>query len=208
MQSGLKLVTAPSEEPLTRSEAKLHLRLDTNETSPAVAHSDDTIVDALIVAARKWAESYQGRAYITQTWDLYLDSFPDENCVKIPLPPLQSVQSIIYKDSAGVAQTVSFLDPSGTAQLETTDYLVDISSAWAGKLYLKYGKSWPSTYAEAQAVIIRFICGYGAAEEVPEDVKTAMLMKISDLYENRGDGANSSGGAVKSLLDSDRILPI
>jgi uncharacterized phiE125 gp8 family phage protein len=200
------MTTAPAEEPVSRDEAKLHLKID---TSPPTAHPDDSLVDVLIKAARRWCERYQNRAYVTQTWTLYLDRFPDEDYVEIPLPPLQCVESMTYKDAAGTTQTVSFLDPSGTAQLETDDYLVDVARK-PGRLYLKYGAYWPSTLDEAQAVQIRFVAGYGLAADIPEEVKSAICLKLSDLYENRGDEA--PGGrfeaAVESLLWPDRIMPI
>lgn len=203
---GLKLTTAPAEEPVTRNEAKLHLRLD---TSPMTAHPDDTLVDALIKTARRWCEGFQNRSYITQTWTLYLDSFPDGGYIELPKPPLQYVTEIVYKDGSGTEQTVSFADPSGGYQLETDDYLVDIARE-PGRLYLKYGASWPTTYGQAQDVQITFTAGYGAAAAVPDEIAQAILLKLSDLYENRGDAPaqNAFEQAAKSLLWTDRIVPV
>ena len=75
--------TAPTTEPVTISEAKAHLRVDEN-----VAEEDELIA-AYIAAAREYCEGFQNRAYITQTWELWLDSFPDKDYIEIPLPPLQ-----------------------------------------------------------------------------------------------------------------------
>lgn len=80
----LKLKTAPAVEPITLDEAKLHLKVDSAD--------DNALITALITTARQLAEKETQRAFITQTWQMYLDSAPVE--VDIPKPPLQSVESI------------------------------------------------------------------------------------------------------------------
>lgn len=197
----LKLITAPSVEPLTLNEAKIHLRID---TSPATTHPDDSLITGHIKAARKWCENFQRRTYVTQTWDLFLDCFPDTDHIDIPLPPLQSVSYVKYKDGSGTLQTLS-----------SEYYIVDTNKE-PGRIALAYGQSWPSTYGEIQDVQIRFVCGYGdAAADVPDEIKSAMYLKISDLYENRGDadmrssiGDNNYERAAKSYLWQDRDLRV
>ncbi len=49
---------------------------------------EDSLITGFITAAREYCEGYQNRAYITQTWELLLDEFPD-SVIQIPLPPLQ-----------------------------------------------------------------------------------------------------------------------
>jgi uncharacterized phiE125 gp8 family phage protein len=184
----LKLITPPSEEPVSLDEARAHLRLESGE--------DDYLSD-LIAAARRHCESFQGRGYATQTWDLYLDGFP-RGCIKVPLPPLQSITFIKYKDCSGVLQT-----------LDTSAYVVDAYSEPA-LVFRAYGESWPSTYPEPNAVQIRFVAGYGAASDIPPEIKQAILLKIADLYENRGDeqAGKRMEEAVESLLWADRIVPV
>lgn len=182
----LKLVTSPAEEPVSLQEARAHLRLESGE--------DDYLTN-LIAAARRHCESFQGRAYVTQTWDLYLNAFP-AGCIQVPLPPLQSVIFIKYKDSSGVLQT---LDLSG--------YIVDPYSE-PGLIFYSYGNSWPDTYPEANSVQIQFVAGYGSASDVPPEVKQAILLKLADLYEHRGgdEGMDKEiNGAVESLLWPERV---
>lgn len=157
------LITPPSAEPVSLSEAKAHLR----ET----ATDQDSLIMSLISAARGWAEDFTQRALITQTWDYKLDAFADE--MEIPLPPLQSVTSIKYLDTAGAEQT-----------LANTEYTVD-TAAERGLVRLGYGKSWPATRAQANAVTIRFVAGYGAAATVPGTIKAACLLLLGELYARR-----------------------
>jgi len=166
--------------------------------------TDDTEITRLIVAARRHCENFSGRAYITQTWDLYLDAFPSGDEIKIPLPPLQTVTWIKYKNTVGTL----------TEWLPITDYIVDIHSE-PGRIVLDYGISWPSTYGAIQAVQIRFVAGWGIASAVPEHIKQAILLKLTDLYQNRGDVAGSEFAtinlierAIEALLRPDRIIPV
>ncbi len=190
----LKLYTEPAEEPvILNATVRKHLRVSTTD--------DDELIRWYIKTARLHCEAYHGRKYITQTWDMYIDQFPSESFIKIPYAPLQSVTHVKYKDTSGVLQTWA-----------ASNYIVD-ANASSGKISLAYGISWPSTYQEIQAVQIRFICGYGLAVSVPQNVTQAILLKTADLYENRGDSegefvTNTKERAVESLLSSDRIIPI
>jgi uncharacterized phiE125 gp8 family phage protein len=189
----LKLVTAPAEEPVSLDDALVHLRLEDEDDAGQLGY-----ISALITAARRWCESYQNRAYIIQTWDLVLDCFP-ENAIRVPLPPLQSVVYIKYKDPSGSEQT---LDPA--------EYAVD-AACEPGRVVPAYGCSWPDTRDEIGTVTVRFTAGYGAPAAVPAEIRHAILIKLADLYQNRGDeegGDKGARSAVEALLAPDRIMPI
>ena len=167
----------------------------------AVYASDDTLLTGLIQAAREYAEGYQNRALCTQTWELVLDSWPSESYIEIPLPPLQSVTSIKYKDTAGVESTWA-----------DTNYIVDIDS-FLGRLVWGYGVTWPTvTLYPAGGIRIRFVAGYGLAAAVPGMTKAAILLLIGHLYENREAGQEKAlqeiPFGVKSLLGMNRVVPV
>lgn len=167
----------------------------------AVYASDDTLLTALIQAAREYTEGFQNRALVTQTWELVLDEWPAEDYIDIPLPPLQSITSIVYKDTAGTEATMS-----------TGDYIVDVDS-FVGRVALAYGKSWPSaTLYPYGGIRIRFVAGYGLAVSVPQATKQALLLLIAAWYENREGISERSMQevpfAVKALLDMNRVIPI
>jgi len=180
--------TAPSTEPITLAEAKLHLRV----TSTV----DDDLINSLIQTAREYCELIAGRAYITQSITLKMDYFVES--LELPRPPLISVTSVKYVDTAGDTQTLS-----------STYYTVDTVSE-PGRLLLAYNKSWPTIRSVQQAVEVIFAAGYGDASSVPERVKSAMKLLIGHWYENReqvvvGTINKELDMAVKSLLAVDRI---
>ena len=151
-------------EPLSLTDAKHHLRVDTTD--------DDTYISALIVAAREYAESFLGRKLMTGTLTQYFDSFSD--AMELKRPPLASVTSITYVDADGETQT-----------LADTVYDVDITVE-PGLARLAYGQSWPTTRDVYNAVTITHVVGYSAdATSVPDGIKTAVKMLVAHWYEHR-----------------------
>lgn len=162
----LNLDTAPTEEPVSLSEAKTHCRVDVGD--------DDAYITALITVARDQAEKITRRALITQTWDLVLDKFPPStHAISIPFAPLASVTSIIYADSNGDSQTWS-----------SSLYTVD-SSNEPGAVVPAYGQYYPATRSHINSITVKFIAGYGDATAVPKAIKQAILMMIGHFYERR-----------------------
>ena len=176
----LKLITAPATEPVTTSEAKSHLRVDTT--------ADDTLIGTLITAARQHVENHLRRALITQTWELVTDAFPVGDVIRLPLPPLVSVTSIKYTDEDGNESTLS-----------SAAYVVDTDST-KGRVVLKSGETWPSdTLAAANGVRVRYVAGYGEASAVPRPIRQAILLLIGTLYENRESVLVAQGVTVAQL---------
>jgi len=118
----LVTVTGPAAEPVTSAEIKASARIDGTEF--------DTQIAILITAFRQQAEHQQGRRLITQTVELILDAFPDEEEIDLLLPDAQSIMSIKYLDTAGTEQTLS-----GTV------YALDVDST-PSRVLLKYGQQW------------------------------------------------------------------
>ena len=65
-----------------------------------------------------------------------------------------------------------------------TVYSVDTTSE-PGLITLAYSQSWPTVRSIHHAIEIIYIAGYGAAANVPEEVKSAMKMILGNLYEHR-----------------------
>jgi uncharacterized phiE125 gp8 family phage protein len=163
----LRLQSAPTEEPISLEEALAQCKVDTRD--------EDALFTTWIKSERQRLEEEYGRAFVTQTWDWQLDAFPGCNePLIVPRPPLVSVSSISYLDSAGALQVMS-----------TSKYSVDTVSD-PGRICLAYGESWPLTRPVPAAVSIRFVAGYGAAAAVPDPIRRALLLLVEDARNHRG----------------------
>lgn len=164
----LTCTSAPAVEPLSTAETKTYLRID---------HSDeDTLLGYLIKTAREVCEKFTNRQLITATYTLKLASFPaSDDRIYFSRSPLQSITSVTYCDENAVSQTLS----SALYQVNTADIF--------GSIIPIDGGTWPTTESgKENAVTITFKAGYGdAATNVPESLRTGMLMYIAHLYESR-----------------------
>jgi uncharacterized phiE125 gp8 family phage protein len=184
----LRRITAPATKPVEVEDIEAQSR--------AMMADDYDLVDAYIGAITEKAEAYTRRALITQAWELVLDRFPFRE-IEIPLNPLQSVTSITYYDANGSLITMA-----------DTEYTVDSASVPA-RIIPVYNKVWPTTLNHPGTVIIRFVCGYGTAAEIPESIKAWIKMNVASLYENResvGSVKLTETGICDSLLDIHRIM--
>ena len=67
----------------------------------------------------------------------------------------------------------------------STEYIVD-TNYQLGRIVLVDGYTWPNeTLYPTNPIEIVFICGYGLAVDVPPQIKHAMKMIMSELFENR-----------------------
>lgn len=178
----LTVATPPSTEPISRTEAKLHLRVD---------HDDEnTLIDGLISAARELVENRIRRALITQTLHLYLDEFP-VRCNPSPAFPyyrsgeIELQKSPVQTTGFEVHYIASGASDNTYTQLASTEFKLDHISSPA-RLTPEYGKVWPATKQTNNAVKIVYVAGYGAAAAVPAPIRQAMLLLIDTWYEQRG----------------------
>jgi uncharacterized phiE125 gp8 family phage protein len=190
----VRVVTPPEEEPISLADAKAHLR---------VTHdAEDDVISALIAAAREYAEGYQGRGLVTQTWEAVFDRWPFRGLgpgdpIVLPGGRLASVTSVKYTDPDGAEGT---MDPG--------DYVVDTLRE-PGRVYLAYGANWPSLRAVPNAVRVRYVVGADAAD-VPLATRQGMLLLIGHWYANReavavGTIANEMPVGARPLLDVHRL---
>lgn len=147
---------------------KSHLRVDHAD--------DDSLIAARIAAATNFVEGETGilgRALITQTWRLTLPAAPS-SALQLPLPPVQSVSSITYYDADNVSQTFA------------ADQYRLVSAGDVGLVDLAQGASWPALYSRSDAMSVEFVAGFGDdSEDVPEEIRLAVIMLVAHWYENR-----------------------
>lgn len=181
---GLTRTEEPEELPVLLADAKKQCEVPTSDT----AHDDH--ITRLIRAATSDVERYTRKALVTQTWRLSLREFPCQ--IKLPRPPLQSVESIEYVDTLGVTQT---LDES-LYQVSTDAKPAIIEPA--------FNQVWPETRTETiEAVIVTYVAGFGDDEsEIPEQYKNAIYELVAFRFMNRGDVETDIPKHIKWTLDS------
>jgi len=159
----LRRTVDATSEPVALSDLKDHLRI-TDTT-------DDALLSSLIVSCRNYAENSLGRALITQTWVKTLDEFP--NAIELPYPPVQAITSVEYIANDG---TLTLLAAAAYELDERTE---------PGWLVPAYDYEWPSTRPSINAVTVTYTAGYGDIGDVPQAIKTWIMLMVGHLYENR-----------------------
>ena len=177
---GLTRTVDPAIEPVTLAEVKDHTHVSGTDS--------DAVLTILLQAARENVEHHQKRQLITATYELTLEEFPSGPII-LPNPPLISVTSISYEDTAGDTQTWA-----------SSNYVVDTpdgDAAVKGRIGLATGVTFPVLENVISPVTIRFVAGYGLKATVPDNVKFGLLMLVADLYENR---QSSVTGTISGLM--------
>lgn len=178
----------PAKEPVALDDAIDHLREDTGTAQlPRI--------QALITAAREFAENQCEHAFEPQTIKVALDGFPDASHILLPRAGLTEVVSVEYLDDAGAMQT---LDPA--------DYGADTYSK-PSAIYRK--TEWPATADERNAVTVT----YKAGVATPPPIEQAILLLVGHWYENRvavntGNIVTEYPMAVEALLGQYRVMGV
>lgn len=189
------LVVEAPESAVSLSDAKLHLRV--------TSATEDALITTFIGAATQnidGPDGWLGRAIAPQTLELQC-ALP-RGPVRLPLPPVVSLESVKYLDANGVEQTADLDDfyltgAEGNILTPSSD-----TPAWAG------GSLRPD------ALRVRYQAGYVADPEadplvaaIPEPIKAAILLMVGDLYQSRETFVTGrSVAAVPMSLTVERLL--
>lgn len=211
------VTTAPAVEPVSLSEAKAQLRIDSTNTT------FDTEISQMITEARAWVESRYGISIITQSrqqrqdnfyesFDRYpLDGVASQRYytrfpVKILFGPVQSVDSVKYYDTNGVQQTLVLnTDYSAAGLVTPTKGLQQFPVA---SIYPV--NSWPSFKWIPESVQINYTAGWGSdSTYVPGPVKRAIKYVLGHFFENRLEESTTENRLLIQLqFGCDRIMSL
>lgn len=150
----LKVITEPIKEPVDIASLKEYQHID---------HEEEQITfDRINKAARLSAEKFTRRSLAVKTYELTLYERFDR--IKLPNPPLVSVDKVTVKDKDGTL-------------IEVTDFYV--SESEPAILLVE----WPDVELyPVDAFKIQYTAGY---DNMPEDIEQALHLLVSHFYENR-----------------------
>lgn len=173
----------PTQWPVTVAEARLQCALGDDTTH-------DTLLDQLIRSVTREVEARTGSKLVSRTMRLDLDGFPSRD-IDLGTYPVQSVTSVKYDDDDNAEQTVS-----------ASDYYTNLVGMTPSLRAVDY---WPSTYLDKlNRVRITFVAGYANVEDIPDDLKQAILAKVYQDFYNR----DGSGKLNPYLVDPHRRISV
>lgn len=189
------LTSSPTAEPVSLTEAKLHLRVDIND--------DDALISSMISAARMHAEMVTQRQLVAAGWKLVMDAFPGPSLIGVPFGvPLSlpghavllnkstvlDVSSIKYTDMAGIQQT-----------MPATDYIAELSTEPA-RITPVFGKIWPIPLPQIGAVEVNFVSGYATPITADATANTITVSRWKTLAVGDVVRFSNTGGALPAPL--------
>lgn len=194
-------------DPVPLAEAISYLKLEVGD--------DDALVTKMLRAAKKKCESVVNRSFVTTRWELTFGHFPLAGAwpgplfapgtilpfgvsvdprdwsIRLPRPPLISVDSIGYIDLSGNAQTIN---PVGTG--------VVVATGTPGYLSPAYGSPFPWVRPGIAAVTIGYTAGYGTdPAAVPESAYMGIQFLTSIYYNNRSSDVKIPDAFYRMLDD-------
>ena len=174
--------TAP--EIISTAKAKEHLKIEADFVA------DDNLIDDYVQAAIGAAENYIGASINEAKFEVHSAEFIDFYEFKVS--PVQLISAVVYIDEDDQVQT-----------LEAEKYELLPVDGYTSKI--RYISELPEVIADSsKAVQIALTTGY-AVGKVPQAIQSAILLTLTDLYENREDRVNNLPTRSQSLLRKYRI---
>lgn len=199
-----KIITPATGEQISLVQAREHLLIYFDGDSPGDYPDDSWLNGVGIPAARQHCEEWLKRSLAPQTIELALDSFPGARlngglgvtaldyatysypaaaAIELHMGPVTALTSVKYIDGDGVEQT-----------MPGAGYVFDNYNEPA-RVVLAANTAWPTTKVVPNAVKVRYVAGYDLPADSPQTnplpyaIRAAMLLVLSDLFEQRGNTA-------------------
>ena len=149
-----QVITPASTYPVSLTEAKLHLKVDIT--------TDDTLITNLIVAATQVSEEYTNRFFI--------DTVVNQTCSDF------KELSELFKSKVSVVTHVKYYDTDNAQQTWASSNYVVNNEYEPCQINLVVDGSFPNIADRIDAIECRYTVGYGAASDVPDVIKQAILL--------------------------------
>lgn len=150
-----------------------------------IEDTHDHLLLRLIRAATDYAENYTGCRIGTQTVLLTLDTFPD----RLPIYPVQAIQSIKYDDENGVEQT-----------LASSGYYASLDGMTPR---IAPDEGWPAiSSTKPGPVRIQLRVGF---DDLPESLRSAILIMVKEMFAHRGESM-AGASLTPTMFSASRLL--
>lgn len=173
------VLEGPAYQPVPLLDMRRWCRIEEDDTT------QDNVLIAIRAALTKDAENLTLRSFVQRSYRSYLATWPichEGLQIKLPNPPLVSVDAFKYRDLDGALQT-----------LATDQYVVH---AWRepGIIVPEWAVAWPPIRAVPDAIQIDFTAGYAIGspqdeaahqENIPPNLKLWMAAKALTIFDKR-----------------------
>lgn len=148
---------------------------------------EDGYLSLLIAAAVEVLEQLTGRAFISRNIRMFLDNWPEDGIIELPLSPVSAVTALNYFDySTEVSTNGLTLFEQDYQDQDLAPRLVPVSEVVL-----------PIVQDKLNAITIDFTAGYGdSPNEIPPRIKQCILFLVAHWYSCREPVVN--GTAVLS----------
>jgi uncharacterized phiE125 gp8 family phage protein len=176
MDRRLIVTDPPAELVVSVDEVKAQARLMLPGETDPFNGAEDALIERIIrssIDELSAPQGWLGRSLVTQELLLSLD-FQPNYALRIPCPPIQSVDGAAYLDHEGATQPI-----------DLDDFMFDLDADEA-YMWPRPGKSWPVAATMPGRIKIWFTAGYGVSpEDVPEVIRDALLIMAATKYRDR-----------------------
>jgi uncharacterized phiE125 gp8 family phage protein len=177
-----KIITDVAVEPLTVDECRAHLEAQLYGDT-GLDDIDDAMIEGWLSAAREYCEDFLGLSLATKTLEIALDEFPTSlsvggKYIELPMGPVRDILFISGEEPSSDMDSDSELDP--------TTYVLD---TYRTPNRIAPVSSWPIVTAATNAIVIRYLAGYGVDSDggqvLPKSIRAAILLILGHLYAHR-----------------------
>lgn len=159
----LEVLTPPTTTPISLSEAKEYLKIASSLTA------DDAVITNIIESAIEVAEKFINQSFIHRTYKITLDDVSSCKII-LPRPPISAINSVKAISNSG---TETIID-SSLYKISADKKSLELQTFINNKIEIEY------------------IAGFSAnSDDIPADIKQAILCLIADIYESKIPNDNS-----------------
>ena len=191
----LKELSPAATNPVPLRELAAHLRLSHGFTDDG---SEDSLLELYLRNATAVVERRTSQALISRPYLLQVASWDRHGNLNLPIGPVNTIDSI------------KFVSPGSTILLDPEDWQLEPGVTRQRITGTDCGPLWP--LPRGAVAEFEFVAGYGESwNDVPDDLRQAVLLLAAHYYENRFGEVETDGGVpfgVLSIVEQHRPVRI